>query len=528
MSDVFTSREDENTIAEIIRYGLTGSCHKWMVLRIALARSMRLSELPDDSFDKANIREKGSEYRLQQVTGSGHAPDERGPRDFNDAVCAMLSVLHHEDLFADEEAYRRYLQRHIRRGLAELRTSWSRKNDFYDYLYQEFFAAYEQSYGDTPAIENETLVHALRKAIGLNAELVNITTGYRLQRFTLKFSQAGDFELLRKGLDKLCFQLGLSEGSLTVMQANEPLTAWLDQPLPKAQWKSVRADDLKDWIDQADETTPPMSMWLGVDVLGEPFCFDLDEAPHVLVAGTTGSGKSVCVHAMLMSLLWRLSPRQMQLCMIDPKRMEFGHYAGLPHLFGQDIVTEMDDVADVLKALVEEMEERSRIFSDYDYASFSDVWLARDTVAARMRADQFAERDIETHLSYLVVCIDELADLIMQLPEAEHQLVRLAQKGRAMGIRLILATQRPDAKTFTGKLRSNIPARIALAVQTSVESRIILDDTGAEHLLKPGDMLVKPTAGADAVRVHGVNVRTNDIAACVSDGMRQPSWSETQ
>ncbi|MDQ6975673.1 MAG: FtsK/SpoIIIE domain-containing protein [Mariprofundaceae bacterium] len=513
MSEVFTSKNDEDAIDEIVKHGLHVS-YKWMVLRIALAKSMAMQKLPNGAFDVIAVR--GSEYRLRQVTGVGREADIHGEHDFNDVICAMLSVLHGKDLFADEKSYHRFLQRHIRRGLDEIRRSWGRKDNFYDYMYQEFFSFSDQVVVSEVAVGDDQLVGELQHALGLSAELQEVITGYRLRRFVLRFTHAGDLESLRKGREKLCFQLGLNAGSLTVTQAGEPLTAWLDQPLPKTQWKSIHSTVFREWIKEGEGQVTPMTMWLGVDVLGVPFTFDLDQAPHVLVAGTTGSGKSVCIHAMLLSLLWRLPPAQLQLCLIDPKRMDYSHYEGIPHLYQQKVITEVDQAMATLQTLVENMEERSRVFARYGYLSFADVLADQNVFVARLQADQPSLYKADELLSYLLVCIDELADLIMQEPEVEVFLVRLAQKGRAMGIRLILATQRPDAKTFTGKLRSNIPARIALAVQTSAESKIILDETGAKDLLKPGDMLVRYTAGVDIVRVHGVEIKVEDIAACVS------------
>jgi|UPI0003610381 S-DNA-T family DNA segregation ATPase FtsK/SpoIIIE len=517
MANVYTSKYDEETIGSIIRHGLIGEQPKWMVLRIALAKSMTMTELPDSHYDNIDVR--GSEYRLQQVTGKDYSRDNYGERDLNNAICALLSVLHKKDLFEDDKTYHDLLQRHIRRGLDEVRKSWSSKDDFYDYLYQDFFAASTDSY---MSVENkqDTLDHdllaQLKSAIGLSAELVETKKGYRLQRYVLRFTQAGDLQILRKGLDKLCFQAGIEEGSLSVSASNEPLTAYLDMPLPKGQWQAVTGNDFKAWLQLADKNTPLLNVWLGVDVLGVPQTFNLEAAPHVLVAGTTGSGKSVCIHAMLLSLMSRLSPQQVQICLIDPKRMDYAVYDGFPHLYQNKIITEMSHALETLASLVDAMEERSRKFSNCGYTSLEDVLADKENFLTQVRR-QDPQYDASHLLSYLVVCIDELADLMMQYPEIESLLVRLAQMGRAMGIRLILATQRPDAKTFSGKLRSNIPARIALAVQKSTESKIILDEVGAEHLLKPGDMLLRHTAGAEIKRIHGVEIKADDIIRCLNE-----------
>ncbi|MDX8394754.1 MAG: FtsK/SpoIIIE domain-containing protein [Mariprofundales bacterium] len=533
MANIYTSVKDEEIITKICRHGLMNTTIiKWRALRIALAKSLAMSELPEVRYD--NIDTHRTEYRLQQVTGDGHAPDSDGVRDFNDAICAILSVLHEQDLFAKDKEYHRLLQRHIRRGLDEIDKSWSRKDDFYDYLYQEFFSANIQEQSehklntDSQQENDKKLLKQLHNATGLQAELIEVKRGYRLQRYVLRFAKAGDFNTLKKELNKLCFQLGLGEGKLSVGQAPEPLTAWLDYPLPKEQWKSVCGKDLRAWLANVDVALSSMSMWIGVDILGNPYVFDLNAAPHVFVAGTTGSGKSVCVHAMLLSLLWRLSADEVQLCLIDPKRVDYIHYAGIPHLYEGSVITEVNTALSTLNMLIKEMEYRTRTFAKYGHLKFEDALANSENVLQNLKVDHTHDTSNENTnasdyqrkfhkrlFAYLVICIDELADLIMQEPNIEPLLVRLAQKGRAMGIRLILATQRPDAKTFTGNLRSNIPGRIALAVQKASESKIILDKLGAEGLLKPGDMLVCPTAGTDMIRVHGVDISVKDIAKCV-------------
>jgi S-DNA-T family DNA segregation ATPase FtsK/SpoIIIE len=240
-----------------------------------------------------------------------------------------------------------------------------------------------------------------------------------------------------------------------------------------------------------------LPVWPGVDVLGEPFRFDLTQAPHLLVGGATGSGKSVCLHAILVSLLLRNDARRLRLCLIDPKRVELARYGRLPGLIGGEIVHDREPVLEILNDLVQTMEQRTEQLVRLG---------ARDIGEAHAKG--------EREMPYIVVVVEELADLLMQSREVETPLVRLAQKARATGIHLILATQRPDAATFSGLLRSNIPTRIALTVQKGSESKIILDETGAERLTGMGDMLVK-TAQGQLVRVHGARVNQDDIAAAV-------------
>ncbi|MBK8384870.1 MAG: DNA translocase FtsK [Candidatus Accumulibacter sp.] len=232
-------------------------------------------------------------------------------------------------------------------------------------------------------------------------------------------------------------------------------------------------------------------MLLGVDIEGMPLARDLVEAPHVLVAGTTGSGKSVCLHALLLSLLTTRSPTRLQALLIDPKRVEFTPYQASPHLLAP-VITDSVEATRCLKNVVKEMESREKLLVSRGAREWSDLG---DSAPPR-----------------IVVVIEELADLFAQAPEAEAPLVRLAQKARAAGIHLLLATQRPDAATFSGLLRANVPSRIALTVQKASDSRIVLDEGGAEKLLGKGDMLVK-WLGEKVVRVHALNIRPDDVSS---------------
>jgi S-DNA-T family DNA segregation ATPase FtsK/SpoIIIE len=237
-----------------------------------------------------------------------------------------------------------------------------------------------------------------------------------------------------------------------------------------------------------------------VDVLGRPFVFDLVEAPHLFIAGATGSGKSVCLNALLMSLL--AAKRPPELLMIDPKGVDFADYAQCTLLRAGQVITDMSEAVAALRGVAQEMEDRQAILREYN---------ARNLGEAQVNG---------APLERLVVVIDELADFMMGKSGAQEPLIRLAQKARATGIHLVLATQRPDAETFPGLLRANIPSRIALTVQKATDSRIILDEGGAEKLLMRGDMLVK-LAGRDTVRAHGARIDQADIRAAVLEVNRR-------
>lgn len=498
MPDIYISSEDEQFVEKVRRHGLENpNMPKWSVLRIALAKSLSMPSTAPEELD--NLDGPSKAYDLKQVTWQGQKPDEFGPRDLTDTICALLSLFHEEDLFQDEAKFRSLLQCHIRRGLQEMRSSWRPGHDFFDYLYHEFFADVV-----TPPTDNDTgdfsgkILAALRE-IGINAKINDIIQGPRITRYFLYLNDVQHLDKLKKGLDKLCFLLGFSENSLMVRGSSAPRIAGLDIPRPRDTWKTVPASLLQSWISDNKPDKALLTMWPGVDILGDPYAFNLSQCPHLLVSGTTGSGKSVCVHALILSLMLQFSPDDLQICLIDTKRMEFGHYKELPHLFEKKVIADSVEAVEMLQKIVEEMESRSLILE-------------------KSKARNIAEggKISGERLPAIVVVVEELADLIAQTDhEAEKHLVRIAQLARAMGIHLILATQRPDAQILSGQLRSNIPARIALTVQKSSESKIILDQTGAEKLLMGGDMLVKIDPGYEPVRVHGIWINRDDISGYV-------------
>lgn len=492
MAKVYTSADDEDIIRRIQQKGLRASVPKWTVLRLSLARSLKLSTPPDEALDRRDS--VGSEYAFEQLTG---AENKGQPEDFNDLFRTLLSIYHGENLFGDDERYAKYLQRHVRRGLREFATSWRESHDFHEYLYQELLSDLRQSVhlrSKKPNAESD-LVIALRE-IGIQAELRQSREGARLTRYRLYLPDVNDRDRLNKGLEKLGFILGLGNQGILSSNTDEPKTLDLDIPRPPDAWRRFSGVDLHTWL---QSRTPEwrLPVYPGVDVMGDPFGFDLADAPHLMVGGTTGSGKSVTLHALLISLLYSCPPEDLQVCLIDPKRVEFNAYQGIPQMYANQVVTNTGDAVEILGALVSEMETREKQLAqaggrDLDEAQRSN-WLK---------------------LPRIVVFVEEMADLVMQNDEIESPLVRLAQKARAVGIHLVLATQRPDAETFSGLLRSNIPSRIALTVQKASESRIILDDNGAERLLGRGDMLVR-LIGRDIKRVHGVHVTVDDIALAV-------------
>jgi S-DNA-T family DNA segregation ATPase FtsK/SpoIIIE len=335
------------------------------------------------------------------------------------------------------------------------------------------------------------LVRALSD-IGVTAELRGLVHGPRVTRYKVFLPDVNQHTKLQRGLDKLALILNLQHTKPTLAKGDEARTLSLDIPRPRPTWEIIPFTNLVDWAtrERRDER---LLVFPGVDMLGKPYFFDLANAPHLLVGGTTGSGKSVCLHALLLSLMLRFQPTDLQLALIDPKQVEFAVYRKSPFLYGDGVAFDAPSAKERILDLVAEMDAR---YQQFNTVGVTNIFEARKKGIA---------------IPYIVAFIEEMADLVLSDEEIEGYLVRLAQKARAAGIHLVLATQRPDADTFSGLIRSNVPARIALAVQKSTESKIIIDETGAEHLLGEGDMLVKAKPGGQPDRVHGVKIARDDI-----------------
>ena len=280
-------------------------------------------------------------------------------------------------------------------------------------------------------------------------------------------------------------------------------------PIPGKQAVGVEVPNLAprmvtlgDIYDDLPGSASPLSVWLGKDISGNAVWTDLARMPHLLIAGTTGSGKSGCINTLLTSILLRATPDDVRMILIDPKRIELNFYESIPHLL-TPVVSSPKEASAVLHNVVAEMERR--------YERLSLV-RARNLPEANRT---FKARG-EDPLPYLLVVIDELADLMMVSPQAvEDAIIRLAQKSRAVGIHLVLATQRPSVDVITGMIKANVPSRIAFAVSSQTDSRVILDGSGAESLLGQGDMLFKPLGTSRLQRVQGAFVTEDEIALIV-------------
>jgi DNA segregation ATPase FtsK/SpoIIIE, S-DNA-T family len=345
---------------------------------------------------------------------------------------------------------------------------------------------------------------------GVEATVIGMISGPRVTRYELQLAPGTKVGKVANLKDDLSYALATTEIRILA-------------PIPGKQAVGVEVPNLSpsivtlgDIYADLPETASPLSVWLGKDISGASVWADLARMPHILIAGTTGSGKSGCINTILTSILLRATPDEVRMILIDPKRIELNFYERIPHLL-TPVVSSPKEAAAVLLNVVTEMERR--------YERLSQV-RARSLPEAN-RA--FRKRG-EEELPYLLVVIDELADLMMVSPQdVEDSIIRLAQKSRAVGIHLVLATQRPSVDVITGMIKANVPSRIAFAVSSQTDSRVILDSNGAESLLGQGDMLFKPLGTSRLQRVQGAYVTEEEVAMIVEQtkAQREPEIDES-
>jgi S-DNA-T family DNA segregation ATPase FtsK/SpoIIIE len=349
--------------------------------------------------------------------------------------------------------------------------------------------------GEASARTAEALVQTLAH-FGVAATIVGQIAGPRVVRYELQLAPGTKVSKVAALKDDLSYALATTEIRIL---APIPGKQAVGVEVPNLAPKLVTLGDI---FEELPSSASPLSVWLGKDISGNAVWTDLARMPHLLIAGTTGSGKSGCINTVLTSVLLRATPDDVRMILIDPKRIELNYYESIPHLL-TPVVSSPKEASAVLHNVVAEMERR--------YERLSIV-RARNLPEAN-RA--FRARG-EDPLPYLLVVIDELADLMMVSPQAvEDAVIRLAQKSRAVGIHLVLATQRPSVDVITGMIKANVPSRIAFAVSSQTDSRVILDTAGAESLLGQGDMLFKPLGTSRLQRVQGAYVTEEEIALVV-------------
>ncbi len=343
----------------------------------------------------------------------------------------------------------------------------------------------------------ETLGH-----FGIDAKVVGRVTGPHITRYELRLAPGTKVAKVAQLKDDLAYALAATD--IRILAPIPGKTA-VGVEVPNARRRIVHLGDV---FQEPPEDWSPLTVWLGKDIGGRAIGADLAKMPHLLVAGTTGAGKSACVNAMLTSILLRATPHEARLVLVDPKQVELNHYESIPHLL-TPVITSPRMAANALQNLVKEMEQRYGIMS-----------LARTRNLPEL--NRYRDKRGEPHLPYILCVIDELADLMMVAPaDVEDSIIRLAQKARAVGIHLVLATQSPRVDVITGMIKANVPSRIAFAVSSQTDSRVILDQNGAESLLGQGDMLFSPVGSNKLQRIQGAYVDEEQIAELTDAWRRQ-------
>ncbi len=343
----------------------------------------------------------------------------------------------------------------------------------------------------------ETLGH-----FGIQAQVVGRVTGPHITRYEIRLAPGTKVAKVAQLKDDLAYALAATDIRIL---APIPGKQAVGVEVPNARRRIVHLGDVyaeppPDWS--------PLTVWLGKDISGKAVPADLAKMPHVLVAGTTGAGKSACVNAMLSSILLRATPHEVRMVLVDPKQVELNHYESIPHLL-TPVITSPRKAANALQNLVVEMERR-----------YSMMSLAR--TRSLVELNRFREKRSEPPLPYILCVIDELADLMMVAPaDVEDSIIRLAQKARAVGMHLVLATQSPRVDVITGMIKANVPSRIAFAVSSQTDSRVILDQNGAEALLGQGDMLFSPVGSSRLQRIQGAFIDEDQILELTEAWRRQ-------
>ncbi|WP_104722512.1 FtsK/SpoIIIE domain-containing protein [Helicobacter mesocricetorum] len=493
MADFYTNHLEELLIDRIRKNGFgyedENEFPKYLVLRVALACGLNAPLLPlaNKGWEDKRISDnnKGKEYHLGQITGKGK--DEK--EDFDLLIRSMLYIKHKaeldrdkKDIFKNEKEYLKILKLYLQRGLYELHNTYKSSDCFYQWCLDNLHLSFKQ---EGQIKENDfsndikgyfDRVQNYFKKEGIDIELINEADSYRHHICKIELLDSTKIPIFKKK----CLYLDDELGESIYIESCKGMgrVYSIQIPKPEKQWQKLGLKEFEEGLSYLQKQNYALGVFAGMSVDKEPFCFDLKDTPHLFVAGTTGGGKSVLLKSIILCLAQN---KNVEIAIIDPKAGgSFKEFKGRKNL---DILS-AEGAKEVITSLVSEMEERYK----------------------RQAAGESYES-----MPYKILIIDELADLFGWDPEIQKTLIPLAIKARECKIHLILATQRPDSGVFNGQLRSNIPSRIALKVQKSAESKIILDEAGAEKLTGKGDMLVKTINGDTLQRVLGVHLKEEEI-----------------
>jgi S-DNA-T family DNA segregation ATPase FtsK/SpoIIIE len=382
---------------------------------------------------------------------------------------------------------------------------------------EEFLTSVQSSKRDRAEIEaNIKMVSSILEQklaeFGVEAEVINVNIGPIITQYEIRPASGVKVSRFHSLADDLA--LAIKAHSIRV-QAPIPGRGLVGIEIPNVKSDTIFLKDVL-LSERMEKMESPLAIGLGKDISGHPIVTDLAKMPHLLIAGATGSGKSVCINTIITSLLLRTTPDEVRLVMIDPKRIELAGYEGIPHLI-QNVVTENEDALAALNWGVSEMERRYELLQKYNVRNI-------DSYNKKIKKLKVEEPELEDdEIPYIVIIVDEFADLIMTIGrDVEVPISRMAQMARAIGIHLIIATQRPSTKVITGIIKANFPARIAFQVASKIDSRVILDANGAEKLLGRGDSFFLPPGTGIAQRIHGAFIPDEEIVDVVAYLRTQP------
>ncbi|STQ86907.1 DUF87 domain-containing protein [Helicobacter muridarum] len=488
MADFNTNNHEEILIDNVRKngfgYSIDSEFPKYFVLRVALAKALSLPKIPLSSPSWKSLRaERGKEYNLEQLTGK----DKEKGEDFDLLIRSMLYMKHKDELdrenkniFSDEKEYLRILSRYIQRGLYELDNTYKSSDCFYQWCLDNLHLSSKQEQTkENP--KNNDVGYFLKlqdyfKKQGIGIRLMNEEDSYRHHICKIELLDSTKIQAFKTKSQYLDDELGANIYIEQVKGISRTYSVQI--PKPKEQWRKLGLPELKQGLEELSKHDYALGIFAGMSVEKEPFCFDLKTTPHLLVGGTSGSGKSALLKIIVLCLLQTPS---VEITIIDPKFgsefVEFNN-ANNVTLFTQN------EAVECVEQFIEEMESRYK----------------------RNAAGESFES-----MPYKVLVIDELRNLTRGNKGLNDKLGTLAEKMRGCKMHFVLGTQRPDAQNFSGDLRSNVPSRIALKVQKSTESKIILDETGAEKLTGKGDMLIKLGDSSSLQRIIGIYLTEEEI-----------------
>lgn len=480
-SKFFTKTGEENFINNVIKNGLKiPNLPKYYILRLAINKSFRLSYYPLDhniwsntiTYDGDARNEK--EYNYEQILGKGN-------KNYETMLRAMFAFRHKDENidFSDDSKFDMALHKYIHRGLLEIYNTYKTTDNFYQYLIDEFKLNSNTSYDIAVELTNNQVneedILKYCKENGIYIEIIDKEDSIRHMAYKIRLKNTDDYKKLSKDIDSFQMQFGLAGPALFDEVIGEAMTFYIYLPKLQKDWQKLNGESFRaDLMKYSQEFE--IGAYCGRDIKNDPIFFDLEQCPHIFIAGTTGSGKSVLMRNLIISIAKLNSDAQFIL--IDPKNgAEFGIYenkVNISAICDKKVIKNSDEVYELMQKLVDEMERRYKVLDINKVAK---------------------NNQLKEPLTNIIVVIDEVADLFTSNKNIEDVIIRIAQKGRASGIFLILATQTPNSEILSQSLRANIPTRIALQTISSAQSKVIMDESGAQGLLGKGDLYIKINGG---------------------------------